>query len=85
MYCYDRSRIKRGDIFSPEYSLLSLSLGEIEVESDKPEARIFLLLFSIILQVTRIRRTAFYQRGYGTLSSPLFSLPVSFGYVQFLS
>lgn len=66
---YDRLRIKRGDIFSR-----NIRSREIEAESDKP-SRIFLLLFSIILEVTRIRRTypAFYQRGYDT-RLPLFAL-----------
>jgi len=67
---YDRLRIKRGDIFSR-----NIRSREIEAESDKP-SRIFLLLFSIILEVTRIRRTypAFYQRGYDTRRLPLFAL-----------
>lgn len=68
---YDRSRIKRGDIFPR-----NIRPREIEAESDKPAGDIPLAFF-IILQVTRIRRTypAFYQQGYGTRFS--FVLPLS--------
>lgn len=51
---YDRSRIKRGDIFSR-----NIRSREIETESDKP-AGVFLLLFSLFWKlrayVERIRR-----------------------------
>lgn len=67
---YDRSWIKRSDIFSR-----NIRSREIEAESDEP-ARIFLLLFSLFWKL-RIRRTypAFYQRSWwhslSSLSSPL--------------
>jgi len=66
---YDRSRIKHSDIFSR-----NIRSREIEAKSDKP-ARIFLLLFSLFLEVTRIRRTRIrHFIKVGGTRSPLFLL-----------